>query len=69
MPAAVYRDRHTIFEASDPALTLKEQLADVRLPTQLGRAFAELGIVSMAAHSPQAKGPRRAPVGHLQDCW
>jgi len=36
VPAAVYRDRHTIFEASDRALTLEEQLADVRLPTQVG---------------------------------
>ena len=66
-PTAVYRDRHTIFEASDRALTLEEQLADVRLPTQVGRALDELGIVSIAAHSPQAKGRVERLWGTFQD--
>jgi transposase len=66
-PAAVYRDRHTIFEASDRALTLEEQLADTRLPTQVGRALDELGIVSVAAHSPQAKGRVERLWGTFQD--
>lgn len=67
VPAAVYRDRHTIFEASDRALTLEEQLADTRLPTQVGRALDELGIVSIAAHSPQAKGRVERLWGTFQD--
>jgi len=67
VPAAVYRDRHTIFEASDRALTLEEQLADVRLPTQVGRALDELDIVSIAAHSPQAKGRVERLWGTFQD--
>lgn len=67
VPAAVYRDRHTIFEASDRALTLEEQLADVRLPTQVGRALDELGIASIAAHSPQAKGRVERLWGTFQD--
>jgi hypothetical protein len=67
VPAAVYRARHTIFEASDRALTLEEQLADTRLPTQVGRALDELGIVSIAAHSPQAKGRVERLWGTFQD--
>lgn len=67
LPAAVYRDRHTIFEASDRALTLEEQLADTRLPTQVGRVLEELGITSIAAHSPQAKGRVERLWGTFQD--
>ncbi len=67
VPAAVYRDRHRIFEASDRALTLEEQLADVRLPTQVGRALDELDIVSIAAHSTRAKGRVERLWGTFQD--
>lgn len=67
VPTAVYRDRHTIFEASDRGLTLEEQLADTRLPTQVGRALDELGITSIAAHSPQAKGRVERLWGTFQD--
>ena len=68
VPAAVYRDRHTLFEPSERGLlTLEEQLADTRLPTQLGRAFAELDIVSIAARSPQAKGRIERLWGTAQD--
>ena len=37
------------------------------MPTQLGRAFAELGIGSIAARSPQAKGRVERLWGTLQD--
>jgi transposase len=68
VPVAVYRDRHGIFETSDRGLrTLEEQLADQRLPTQVGRAFAELDIRSIAARSPQAKGRVERAWGTLQD--
>lgn len=68
VPLAVYRDRHTLFEAArGSAMTLEEQLADTRVPTQLGRAFAELGITSIAACSPQAKGRIERAWGTLQD--
>lgn len=67
VPAALYRDRHTLFEASKAPLTLEEQLADTRAPTQLGRALAELGITSIAAQSPQAKGRIERAWGTLQD--
>jgi len=68
VPVAVYRDRHSIFETSDRGLlTLEEQLVDRRLPTQVGRAFDELGITSIAAGSPQAKGRVERSWGTCQD--
>jgi transposase len=68
VPVAVYRDRHSIFETSDRGLfSLEEQLADQRLPTQVGRAFSELGITSIAAGSPQAKGRVERSWGTCQD--
>jgi transposase len=68
IPLAVYRDRHGLFETPRGSLmTLEEQLADTRAPTQLGRAFTELGITSIAARSPQAKGRIERAWGTLQD--
>jgi hypothetical protein len=68
IPGAVYHARHTIFEPPERApLTLEEQLLDARVPTQLGRAFAELGIGSVSARSPQAKGRIERLWGTLQD--
>lgn len=68
VPLAVYSDRHGIFQVDrgvreSPA----EELAGVREPTQLGRAFAELGIEAIFAHSPQAKGRVERLFGTLQD--
>lgn len=68
VPGAVYHDRHGIFEPPlKTPLTLEEQLIDARIPTQLGRAFVELGIGSIAANSPQAKGRVERLWGTLQD--
>jgi hypothetical protein len=68
IPLALYRDRHTLFETPRSSLqTLEEQLADTRTPTQLGRALAELGITSIAARSPQAKGRIERAWGTFQD--
>lgn len=67
VPVALYRDRHTIFELSDRVLSLEEQLADRRRPTQVGRALEELGIGSIPARSPQAKGRVERLWGTLQD--
>jgi transposase len=68
VPLAVYRDRHGIFETpKGMALTLEEQLVDRRAPTQFGRALAEIGIVSIAARSPQAKGRIERAWGTFQD--
>ena len=68
VPLAVYRDRHGIFETpKGQPLTLEEQLVDRRTPTQFGRALAELGITSIAAQSPQAKGRIERAWGTCQD--
>lgn len=68
VPGAIYHDRAGIFEPHEKTpLTLEEQLIDARIPTHLGRAFAELGIGSIAARSPQAKGRVERLWGTLQD--
>jgi transposase len=57
IPMALYHDRHSIFEvARDTEAGLEEQLAGSKPLTQIGRLLRELGINSIAANSPQAKG-------------
>jgi transposase len=67
LPGAIYRDRHGAFESHDPRPVAELRLADSRGPTQLGRALAELGIGSIAAASPQAKGRVERTWGTCQD--
>ena len=57
IPQALYHDRHGIFErpSKEPG-TIEEQLEGKRKPTQFGRIMEELGITSIPARSPQAKG-------------
>ena len=56
IPLSLYRDQHGTFQRNDPHWTSAEQLAGRQRPTQLGRLLEELGIESMRALSPQAKG-------------
>lgn len=57
IPEAVYRDRHLIFEVTKRLrTTIEEDFAGTAFPTQVGRLFAELGVESIPAYSPQAKG-------------
>jgi transposase len=68
IPAAVYHDRHGIFQLSRrQRSTIEEDFARARFPTQVGRLLAELGIESIAAHSPQAKGRVERPWRTHQD--
>ena len=68
VPLAVYSDRHGIFRVDRGVReSLEEELAGAREPTQLGRAFAELGVEMIFAHSPQAKGRIERLFGTLQD--
>jgi hypothetical protein len=68
IPLAIYRDRHGIFERRQrEPWTLEEELAGERVLTQVGRALAELGIESIPAHSPQAKGRIERLWGTWQD--
>ena len=68
IPLDLYHDRHSIFQNnSRRPWTLEEELQGGREPTQFGRALEELGITSIAAHSPQAKGRVERLNGTLQD--
>jgi transposase len=69
LPLALYHDRHSIFELNqDQKLpSLPEQLGGREPKTQLGRLLDELGIESIPAHSPQAKGRIERLWGTFQD--
>jgi hypothetical protein len=57
IPLALYHDQHSIFELTgDKTPSLEDQLAGKRPQTQLARLLSELGINSISAKSPQAKG-------------
>jgi hypothetical protein len=62
-PAALYTDRHSIFEPQDKGRALPDA------ETQFGRALRELGVELILAHSPQAKGRVERSFGTAQDRW
>jgi transposase len=66
LPMSIYHDRHTILR-SPKQPTLDEQLAGQTPMSQIQRVMAELGIESIPAHSPQAKGRIEQLWGTLQD--
>ena len=68
IPGALYHDGHGIFERSkkEPE-TIEEQLEGKRKPTQFGRITEDLGIISITALSPQAKGRIERLWGTFQD--
>ena len=70
IPLALYHDRHSIFEVSADERereTIQEQLAGKPMLTQFGRLMLELGITSISALSPQAKGRIERLWGTFQD--
>jgi transposase len=68
IPLALYHDRHSIFEHTENRQeSLEEQLQGKKRPTQFGRLMEELGIDSISAHSPQAKGRVERLWGTFQD--
>ncbi len=68
IPLALYHDRHGIFLRSPKdSEILEEQLTGDRAPTQFGRLLKELGIASIPASSPQAKGRIERLWGTFQD--
>ena len=71
VPMSAYADRHSIFfqgkEAQLRKLSLEEQLAGKREPTQFGRLLNELGVQLIHALSPQAKGRIERLWGTFQD--
>jgi transposase len=67
-PQALYHDQHGIFvRPARERESLAEQLRGQRELTQVGRALQQLGIRSVRAHSPQAKGRVERLFGTLQD--
>ena len=57
IPQGLYHDRHSIFDISEDKMpSLEDQLVGKEPITQLGRLLEELGIESISANSPQAKG-------------
>jgi transposase len=66
LPMAYYHDRHTILLSPKKA-TIEDELAGRRPMSQLQRVLDELGVESIAAHSPQAKGRIERLWGTLQD--
>ena len=68
VPLAWYHDRHGIFlRSSKEPWSIQEELAGRQELTQVGRALEQLGITSIAARSPQAKGRVERLWGTLQD--
>jgi transposase len=69
-PLAFYTDKASLFQTAEkhkrdePGV---EKDAVEMPPTQIGRALRELGIVWIAAHSPQAKGRVERNFGTAQD--
>src|SRR4029077_11316786 len=67
IPLAIYVDRHSIFKPNLPtARSLEQQLSARPVLTQVGRALHELGIQTIFAMSPQAKGRVERLCGTLQ---
>jgi transposase len=70
-PVAFYTDKASLFQTAPKiARNVKELPRNEREPlppTQIGRALQELGIVWIAAHSPQAKGRVERSFGTAQD--
>ncbi|MDO9125102.1 MAG: ISNCY family transposase [Deltaproteobacteria bacterium] len=67
IPLVIYHDRHGALHRNDSHWSLEEQLAGRQDPTQVGLALEALGIKSIAALSPQAKGRIERLFGTLQD--
>jgi transposase len=70
-PVAFYTDKASMFQTA-PKIPRNEKLLprderDPLPPTQIGRALQELGIVWIAAHSPQAKGRVERSFSTAQD--
>lgn len=66
LPEALYHDKHTLLRSPKKA-SLEEELAGKEPMSQIQRILEELGIASIAAHSPQAKGRIERLFESLQD--
>jgi len=55
IPISVYLDKHTTYKSTKKP-SLEDQLEGVQPLSEVARAFKELGVEVIYAHSPQAKG-------------
>jgi transposase len=67
IPASVYHDKHSALVRNDDNWSIEEELAGEQYPTQVGAALKALGIESIAASSPEAKGRIERAFRTLQD--
>ena len=67
IPGAIYRDRHGVFAPTNQHPDDDADPARGRSLSQVGRALVELGIGSIVAGSPQAKGRIERLWGTFQD--
>lgn len=67
IPMAIYHDQHSSLVRIDGHWSLQEQIQGRQFPTHVGRVLEELGIESIPATSPQAKGRIERTFGTLQD--
>jgi hypothetical protein len=67
IPMAIYHDQHSSLVRTDGHWSLQEQMQGRQFPTHVGRVLEELGIESIPATSPQAKGRIEKTFGTLQD--
>lgn len=66
-PLSIYHDKHSSLVRTDDHWSLEEQLQGFQYPTHVGFVLQQIGIVSIPANSPQAKGRVERPFGVLQD--
>jgi len=67
IPMAIYHDQHSSLVRTDGHWSLQEQMHGRQFPTHVGRVLEELGIESIPATSPQAKGRIEKTFATLQD--
>jgi len=67
IPMAIYHDQHSSLVRTDGHWSLQEQMQGRQFPTHVGRVLEELGIESIPATSPQAKGRIEKTFATLQD--
>lgn len=66
-PIGIYHDRHSSLVRCDDYWSLEEQLRGIQYPTHVGLVLQQIGMTSIPANSPQAKGRVERRFGVLQD--
>lgn len=68
IPQALYHDHYSVFQVNDDKTSsIENELTGKQPLTQFGRLLEELGIISIAANSPEAKGRIERLWGTFQD--